>query len=323
MASVYKSLSKKTDKVEAPANGVQKNRQKRRTLILSSRGVTYRHRHLMNDLATLMPHGKLDSKVSLAPRAPVYLHELAAFDDKHNLSALNELAEMMNCNGIMYFEARKAKDLYMWIANCPNGPAIKFHLQNIVHTMEELNFPGNCLKGSRPILSFDAAFEDEKNPHLQVIKQAFIANLGVPQGARKSKPFIDRVIGFSYLDGKVWIRQYQVQEVEADENSDEPTTKVHAGKRTDVKLMEIGPRFTATPILIQEGSFGGPLLWNSKEFVSPNQIRADIKRKKATRHVSRVEQQVERLSKKGELGIRSKGGRPAAKDELDTKTLFA
>ncbi|GKT51890.1 ribosome biogenesis protein ENP2 [Colletotrichum spaethianum] len=101
MASVYKSLSKKTDKVEAPANGVQKNRQKRRTLILSSRGVTYRHRHLMNDLATLMPHGKLDSK----------------FDDKHNLSALNELAEMMNCNGIMYFEARKAKDLYMWIAN--------------------------------------------------------------------------------------------------------------------------------------------------------------------------------------------------------------
>ncbi|EFQ32931.1 brix domain-containing protein [Colletotrichum graminicola] len=308
MASVYKSLSKKTDKVEAPANGVQKNRQKRRTLILSSRGVTYRHRHLMNDLATLMPHGKLDSK----------------FDEKHNLSALNELAEMMNCNGIMYFEARKAKDLYMWISNCPNGPAIKFHLQNI-HTMGELNFnfPGNCLKGSRPILSFDAPFDDEKNPHLQVIKQAFIANLGVPQGARKAKPFIDRVIGFSYLDGKVWIRQYQVQEVEADENSDETTTKVHAGKKTDVKLLEIGPRFTATPILIQEGSFGGPLLWNSKEFVSPNQIRADIKRKKATRHVSRVEQQVERMAKKGELGIRSKGGRPAAKDELDTKTLFA
>lgn len=47
---------------------------------------------------------------------------------------------------------------------------MKMHLQSL-HTMEELNFTGNCLKGSRPILSFDAAFE--KEAHLRV-RNSFI-----------------------------------------------------------------------------------------------------------------------------------------------------
>ena len=59
--------------------------------------------------------------------------------------------------------------------------------------MDELNFTGNCLKGSRPILSFDAAFDTE--PHLQLIKSLSTQIFGVPPGARKSKPFIDRVMG--------------------------------------------------------------------------------------------------------------------------------
>ena len=33
------------------------------------------------------------------------------------------------------------------------------HVQN-VHTMDELKMTGNCLKGSRGLLSFDKAFED-------------------------------------------------------------------------------------------------------------------------------------------------------------------
>lgn len=32
------------------------------------------------------------------------------------------------------------------------------HVQN-VHTMDELKMTGNCLKGSRGLLSFDASFE--------------------------------------------------------------------------------------------------------------------------------------------------------------------
>lgn len=53
MAAVYKSLSKGADKAEAPTNGVRKNKQ--RVLIVPSRGVTFLHRHLIGDLANMLP----------------------------------------------------------------------------------------------------------------------------------------------------------------------------------------------------------------------------------------------------------------------------
>ena len=37
----------------------------------------------------------------------------------------------------------------------PSGPSAKFLVENI-HTLEELKLTGNCLKGSRPLLNFDA-----------------------------------------------------------------------------------------------------------------------------------------------------------------------
>ncbi|KAM0335230.1 hypothetical protein ACHAQA_000272 [Verticillium albo-atrum] len=315
MASVYKSLNKSSaSKAEAPANGVRKNKQ--RVLILSTRGVTYRHRHLLNDLASLMPHGRKDAK----------------FDSKTRLYELNELCEMYNCNNIIFGEARKGKDLYLHFAKPPNGPTVKFHVQNL-HTMEELHFTGNCLKGSRPLLSFDAAFDSE--PHYAVIKEMFTQTFGVPQGARKSKPFVDHVMGFSIVDGKIWIRNYEIKEVEATEDKegekeDEATksskkaaSKARGLKDTDVSLLEIGPRAVLTPILILEGSFGGPVIYENKQFVSPNQVRADLRKKAAKRHTARAEQTSERLTKKGDLGLRTSGGRKQATDQLDHKMLFA
>ncbi|KAI1780605.1 Brix-domain-containing protein [Hypoxylon cercidicola] len=312
MAAVYKSLSKSTNgqKAEAPANGVRKNKQ--RVLILSSRGVTYRHRHLLNDLAAMMPHGRKDAK----------------FDSKSKLYQLNELAELYNCNNTLFFEARKGKDLYVWMSKVPNGPTVKMHLQNL-HTMEELHFTGNCLKGSRPILSFDAAFD--KEPYLQVIKELFLHSFGVPQGARKSKPFIDRVMGFTFADGKIWVRNYQIKETEpsksisgqGEEMEVDPKPTKGRSKEPDVSLVEIGARFVLTPIIIQEGSFGGPILYENNQFVSPNQVRADLRKKKASKHNARAEQYVERLAKKGDLGLRTSGGKRAPVDALDTKQLFA
>jgi hypothetical protein len=38
--------------------------------------------------------------------------------------------------------------------------------------MDELKFTGNALKGSRPILSFDQAFDSA--PHYQLMKELFI-----------------------------------------------------------------------------------------------------------------------------------------------------
>jgi ribosome biogenesis protein BRX1 len=130
MASVYKSLSKTNGhKEEATSSGKPKNKQK--VLILSSRGVTYRlvilifitkqlvlisyrHRHLLNDIYSLLPHSRKDVKL----------------DTKTKLYQLNELAELYNCNNVFFFEARKGKDLYLWMSKAPNGPTVKMHMQN-------------------------------------------------------------------------------------------------------------------------------------------------------------------------------------------------
>jgi ribosome biogenesis protein BRX1 len=68
----------------------------------------------MGDIHSLLPHSRKESKL----------------DTKTKLFQLNELAELYNCNNVLFFEARKGKDLYMWMSKPPNGPTVKFHLQN-------------------------------------------------------------------------------------------------------------------------------------------------------------------------------------------------
>jgi ribosome biogenesis protein BRX1 len=311
MAAVYKQLSG-NDREEEKPTGEKRNKQ--RVLILSSRGVTFRHRHLLQDLYSLMPHSRKEAK----------------FDSKTKLYQLNEMAELYNCNNILFFEARKGKDLYCWMSKPPNGPTVKMHLQNL-HTMEELNFIGNCLKGSRPILSFDATFD--KQAHLRVIKELFTQIFGVPKNSRKTKPFVDHVMGFTVADGKIWIRVYQINESETgkkkpvdgdDMDVDELVAK-KKGKSAefDVSLVEIGPRFVLTPIVIQESSFGGPIIYENKEFVSPNQIRSDLLKAKAGRFNTRTEAQRDSRSRRADLGLTTHGGVKKAKDPLSDQVLFA
>lgn len=71
-------------------------------------------RHLLSDLHKLLPHACKESK----------------FDAKHQLSMLNELADMQNCNNAIFFDARKKGDIYMWISKTPTGPSARFHLEN-------------------------------------------------------------------------------------------------------------------------------------------------------------------------------------------------
>jgi len=266
--------------------------------MLTSRGVTFRQRHLLNDLAALLPHARKESKL----------------DTKTKLYQLNELSELYNCNNILYFEARKGKDLYAWFSKPPNGPTIKFHVQNL-HTMDELHFTGNCLKGSRPILSFDSTFDTQ--PHLQLIKELFTHTFGVPKGARKSKPFVDHVVAFTVADGRIWFRCYQISDT--DESKGKPSDET---KAQGTSLVEIGPRFVLTPIVILEGSFGGPVIYENKEFISPNAVRADLLRKKAGKFNTRAQRGIESAAKRDDLGLAT-GGRKMAKDPLDHQVLFA
>ncbi|KAJ1819790.1 Ribosome biogenesis protein brx1 [Coemansia sp. RSA 2599] len=269
MATLYKTAkSEFMDVDDLIEEKEKKSNIKNRVLMVASRGSTYRHRHLLNDLEMLLPHSKKEAKI----------------EAKKDMELLNELAEIQNCNNVFYFETRKHTDLYMWISRAPSGPSVKFQVQNL-HTMDELKMTGNCLKGSRPILSFDANFDSE--PHLQLLKEMFTQTFGVPKGARKSKPFFDHVFTFSVVDGRIWFRNFQIAEKDSMTGGD-------MAKDDKPTLIEIGPRFVLNPIRIFEGSFGGPTLYENPKFISPNVIRANVLRQKAAKHAERLNNNAER-----------------------------
>ncbi|CDZ98192.1 RNA-binding protein required for biogenesis of the ribosomal 60S subunit [Phaffia rhodozyma] len=237
-------------------------RRKDKVLMLSSRGVTQRMRHLMGDLEVLLPHVKKDAKL----------------DSKNSLHLVNELADLHSCNNALYFEARRHEDLYMWASKTPNGPSIKFHVLNI-HTMDELKMTGNCLKGSRGIVSFDGGWDSSEESKL--MREVLTHIFSVPKSSRKTKPFIDHVLTFSLLDNKIWFRNYQIVEKDPMVPNGPPQTS----------LVEIGPRFVLTPIRIFEGSFSGATVYENAEFVTPAAIRAASNRELGTKYKDRKDAQ--------------------------------
>ncbi|XP_071444067.1 ribosome biogenesis protein BRX1 homolog [Hetaerina americana] len=241
---------------------------KQRVLVFSTRGISYRDRHLMEDLKTLLPHARPDSKM----------------EKKDSLFVVNEICDMKNCNKCILLEGRRKRDLYMWISNVPNGPSCKFLVQS-VFTMGELKLTGNCLKGSRPLLSFDQHFSSK--PHLALMKELIVQTFSTPYHHPKSQPFIDHVFTFSYLDGRIWFRNYQIVE-------------------EDGSLAEVGPRFVLFPIKIFEGSFGGPTLWEEPHFVSPAKVRRQFKLASANKYIARVQQKIVQEESKPEVSYNLK-----------------
>ena len=163
-------------------DAVKPLKNKEKVLLLSSRGVTFRcasrggsvcvalappppptaflkrqkkntrYRHLLTDLLALLPHGKKDAKL----------------DTKRDRGVINEACDMKGCTSALFFEVRKRADLYLWLSKVPGGPSAKLLVQ-AVHTTSELKLTGNHLRGSRPVLSFDASFDAQ--PHWQLLKE--------------------------------------------------------------------------------------------------------------------------------------------------------
>jgi ribosome biogenesis protein BRX1 len=166
--------------------------------------------------------------------------------------------------------------------------------------MEELNFVGNALKGSRHILSFDPQFET--SPHLQLIKHLLTSAFAVPPTSRKMKPFVDHVLSFTIADDRIWFRNYQVDISSFNMfiNQIQVTQVVENKMEDEMELVEIGARFVLNPLRIFAGSFGGPTLYQNTEFVPPSAVQAAKKQEKADTYLKRkVDQQAKaEVSKK-------------------------
>lgn len=244
-------------------------RNKQRTLVFCSRGVTARSRHLCDDIRKLLPHHKTEPK----------------FEKRSSFHEINEICELKNCNNVIFFEARKHKDLYMWIGRVPSGPTMKFQVRNI-HTTEEVRLAGNCLLGSRPILYFEKPFSER--PYLKLFKSLITQAWGTPRNHPKSKPFHDHIMCFYWLDRKIWFRHYQISP-ETPEDQNEPEKQA---------LTEIGPRFVLDPIRFLGGSFCGQTLYLNPHYFSPTALRVQARNLLRNPYVHKLEAKAERKQHK-------------------------
>ncbi|PXF46611.1 Ribosome biogenesis protein BRX1 [Gracilariopsis chorda] len=249
---------------------------KTRVLVMSTRGVTTRFRHLMDDMLTLLPHAKKERKL----------------DAKQRLPLANEAAQLRSCDTILLFEARKRHDLYLWLVKSPFGPSLNFHVANL-HTMAELSFPGNALRFSRSLLVFDPAFHS--SPPLRLAKELLTHVFSVPASHRRTKPFVDHVISFTIVDGRIWFRHYQI--VDAALNQKAIDNSVHS------TLVEIGPRFVMAPIKCFSGAFQGATLWQNPSYIGPNEIRRAMRKRSADHNLRRMEHKDKRVKHQRENPI--------------------
>ncbi|KAG5897476.1 hypothetical protein JTB14_031102 [Gonioctena quinquepunctata] len=156
------------------------------------------------------------------------------------------------------------------VIQCTKWSQLKCLVEN-VYTTEELKLTGNCLRGSRPLLSFDPTFTEK--PHYSLLKELFTQIFGVPKHHPKSQPFFDHVYTFSILDNRIWFRNFQILS-------------------EDGALAEVGPRFVLNPVKIFSGSFGGVALWENPLYVSPAKYHLQVRLAAKNKYVNRVEQKM-------------------------------
>ncbi|KAG5506846.1 hypothetical protein GH5_06066 [Leishmania sp. Ghana 2012 LV757] len=246
VADVTKAVSNREEEMVGQlhvqrAQTTKKMTNRQKMLVLGARSMTSKDRHLLLDLRGLMPHSREHPKIGRTNTLG---------DD------LVELCGLHQCNSVMFVEPHRNDVSYMWIGQAPSGPSIKMQINN-VHTADEIRMAGNCLKYSRPLLHFDRDFE--LHPHLRVAKSLLHMAFNTPRYHPKSKPFVDRIMSFLWLDGHIWVRNYQIV----------PTSPL--------ALLEIGPRFTLEPVAIFNGCCKGSVLWKSATARPPTEQRRDRK----------------------------------------------
>ena len=166
-------------------------KNKQRVLLVGSRGIKARSRHLIKNLSSLLAHHKRETKI------------------EKNGGIKNQLrssCDLKDCENILYFEHKKDR-MYLYMGKYPEGPTMKFQIEGIT-TADELKLTGNCLKHSRPILSFDESFK--KVPNLKIFKNLAKDAFGIPKFHPKSQPFVDKVFHFGYFNHQIYVRVYQV-----------------------------------------------------------------------------------------------------------------
>ena len=68
----------------------------------------------MLDLVNMLPHSKKEAKL----------------EKKEISNQIQELCYVHTCTNFLFFETRRNSDLYVWAGRSPNGPSVKFLVEN-------------------------------------------------------------------------------------------------------------------------------------------------------------------------------------------------
>lgn len=244
-------------------------------LLLGTRGIKARHRHLLRDLLRLLPHARPGTKLDT---------------EEHGLRAVVSACEDADCDSALLLDARDPSRLYMWAAGCPDGPSAMLRVRN-VHTVAELNLEARRMAGVRNLLVFDKAFN--VSAERRVLKALLTLTLSVPLGAVQSQMVsckgqagsssidlddvegdgdefnhgfdreederddtdervnghsgaverIKHTLSFSWVDNRIWMRVYRISHING-----------------SLEVEEIGPRMVLEPVRIIASGFGGAIL---------------------------------------------------------------
>lgn len=213
-------------------------------MIVGNKGMIHSTAEILDDFRKLIPHSKKENKIS-----------------SEDFKDIKEIAVDIHCDVVAYFETKHHIEPYLWLADAINGPTVCFYMEE-GKSIYDLGFVGNPMKGSRPLLFFDPAFD--KTPVLSLSRILLQRVFEVPFNDKHSKPFVDRTMSFFVEDNKIIIRHYQIQW------DTEPT-----------QLVEVGPRITLVPIFVLADVFKGHKIWKNATWESPATQRKEERKQKA------------------------------------------
>ena len=161
--------------------------EKRSVLLARNRKVTELQKHFLLDMSRLFP---------------------SVVEGKASIEEVRELAEMNDCKFSIYAERKRSLKLYLIAKKC-----LEFEIVSIT-TMKTLQSPVNCFRETGILLSFTKDFDERE----ELVKTKNMLSEMFP----KAENEVDKMISFYYLDDKIWMRIYKIEE--------------------DKSLKELGPR---------------------------------------------------------------------------------
>jgi ribosome biogenesis protein BRX1 len=153
------------------------------TMVLCTRGASVKIRHIMKDMAKMMP-----------------VVEEGKYDMRKQRREIQDVMRINKCDSAMYFESTRRQEA-LWLAKS-GGMSVLLELFS-VFTMQECNFPVNFFKGCGHMLMFSKEFDEHE--HLRNTK-------GLIEHTFQSNEPKDRALCFFYLDGMIWVRNYRIGE---------------------------------------------------------------------------------------------------------------